>query len=440
MQNAWWWVGLLCLACSKRESPATTASAEPIQSAAPKLAPSARVERPPSPFRLVKEFPSGKFFPVGSAAILCETPCVFKKGPPPKVWLIEGDKVEEKPELWPGHAYQQYLPTLKEEGEGSAPVLYDGEYPDKLYAVGVSGSRVWGGLPTVKFVKKYWAESRNGVVRGSHSTDRGLPPREYDDALVTAPVTYTPEVRFFFGAGGPTIVLDSHAFHEWDGKAWTKKTAPWNETPEGARLADGRTLVTTEAAAYLVDKQGEVAPVELPKGASELRRYEIGGKLWLTSEEKGVSVYRSELRTFDEPKRKAAASKPKEPVEGGANEPSQAPFTDACPTPFVVLATPPSIDSPVPTLAKGLQGHTELSAALSFVAYKLGAQPYFGAQAKDEASARKLIDVIKSAILGIRPQLVCMDALSHLPDPYDPPAGIRRVWLHLGSGVELRLR
>ena len=130
---------------------------------------------------------------MGSAAILCETPCVFKKGPPPKVWLIEGDKVEEKPELWPGHAYQQYLPTLKEEGEGSAPVLYDGEYPDKLYAVGVSGSRVWGGLPTVKFVKKYWAESRNGVVRGSHSTDRGLPPREYDDALVTAPVTYTPD-------------------------------------------------------------------------------------------------------------------------------------------------------------------------------------------------------------------------------------------------------
>ncbi len=76
---------------------------------------------------------------------------------------------------------------------------------------------------------------------------------------------------------------------------------------------------------------------------------------------------------------------------------------------------------------------------MSFVAYKQGAQPYLGAQAKDEASARKLIDAIKAAIPSIRPQLVCLDALSKIPDPYDPPEGMRRVWLHIGSGVDLHL-
>ncbi len=309
MQNArWLLIGLVCLGCSKKETPATPPSAEPLPSAAPAPSASAKVEETPSPFALVKKFESGKFFAVGSAAIVCESPCVFEKGAAPKVWLVQGSKVKEAPELWPGHAYQQYLQTLIDEDDGSAPVLYDGEYPNRLYAQGVSGSRTWPGLPAVKFNKKYWAESPNASVGRPEYRSRPLPPREYDEALMAAPVSYTPTARFFFGAGGPTIVLGSHHFFKWDGKAWSKKAAPWNETPEGLRLKDGSTLLTTDSGAFLVDREGKTSSVKLPDGVSKLTGHRIAGSVWLTASGDGVAVYRpteaSKFEVFDEPERK----------------------------------------------------------------------------------------------------------------------------------------
>lgn len=449
----------IVLACSRQE---TRTEAEPTASAARSVttpAPSAALAEPEKPrFRKLRAFEAATFFAVGRAGIVCEGGCVYSAGSKPKVWLLENGQAREAPELWPAHAWERYLPALKEEDDGTAIVSYYGSYPNQLFASTDSGGRTWPGLPRVKFHVEYWVEVDGASGRASEDD---VPPRRFDRALLTAPVTGSPVHRLVFGAGGPTLIAAAKQLHVWDGKAWSTSPAPWTDVSRGLRLKTGATLVTADNGAFLLDKDRRIVPVGL-ETKDTIASHVIGGQPWL------ISKKSSDLMVFvPEPSEKldVAAKEPREPppdesrrapappasmdaavaVDSDASPekaemPAPLPFSEACKTPFVLLATPPRPGHRYEQIGKGLAGSHQLAPVVTFVEYVRAGTTYFGAQAEDEASARKTIELAKSRIPGLRPQLVCLDAKSRIPDPYDPPEGMRIVFLHLGSGTELRLR
>ena len=464
----------LALACSKKEAPVEASPEPPSSGAKSAPAPSAKQAEPEAPkFRKVeREFSAAKLFAVGSAAIVCEGGCEYSEKHKPKVWLLEGGKLREAPELWPGHAYERYLGALKEEDEGRAVVAYHGEYPKKLYATTDSGSRTWGGLPRVKFNIKYWAETSGGYEEsGAH----GLPPRRFDRALLTAPVSHHPG-DIVFGADAPAMLVAPKKLHVWNEKHWSSVAAPWTDFAKATRLANGSTLVTAENGAFVIRSDKTIVPVSLDTKA-KVASHVVGGSALLTAAGDKLAVFvpqsTDELRVATKEPREKPKPKPKTkpkpaappapepaadadaqatadaalaveadaaPAEPDKTEmPAPLPFSDACKTPFVLMVTPPRPGHHYEHISKAFAGSFELQPALTFVEFVRGNITYFGAQATDEASAKRTIEVLKSRVPAIKPQLVCLDAVAQIPDPYAPPDGMRIVFLHLGSGLELRL-
>jgi hypothetical protein len=120
------------------------------------------------------------------------------------------------------------------------------------------------------------------------------------------------------------------------------------------------------------------------------------------------------------------------------NELSPAGFYAKCPAPFVILATPPSWGTDYEITRQALTGHGELQDDLAFVEFQRQKQIYFGAQAKSEEVARKVMELVSER--GIKPQLACLDALAKVPDRYEPPRKIRIWFFNLQTGENLYLR
>lgn len=472
---------LLALACSKKET-STEAKPEPTLSSSMKAAPSPPpvvVDRPIR-FKLEKEFElRTSNFDLGSAWLFCQFPCEIRRGPNMRMWLVTPEGIEENGKLWPGHAWQDYLAGMEGEGYKSIQVHFSGDYP-KIYATAYTDSRTGEPMPALAFQRKYWAVHTGGYI--DPSTRDRTPPRGYDAALLTAPVDFDPTKALAFGGSGPTLLVSARKLHVFEAGKWTSRDAPFGNSPRAVRLADGATLVLHDDGMHVVDAKLGVKEVELQqKDPSKKLSFIVLGKsvrvlddglitrLYLPAKASNVEVFARPPREPESEKRKLAAA----PVvsqqttdaaadaansaavqnEGGADAgnavqadpntlgemPPLVAFTEACSTPFVMLATPPHLGTYYETTGRGLAGHHELAPLLTFVEFKRGKTNFFGAQAKDEAAARKLMEVIKARIPAMKPRLGCLDAVGHIGDPYTAPKEMRMVPLHLGSGVRLRL-
>ena len=227
------------------------------------------------------------------------------------------------------------------------------------------------------------------------------------------------------------------------------------------RLGSGETLVTHDDGVHLVARDLSVAEMKVQHPTDDNASYgakeplRIGKAVWLRINEFGLTLYRPvkaarfvahipESREKKQARtRTAPAAVTADGGDASAGGPAEMPapvgFSTACTTPFVILATPPHVNGSYPATSKGLAGQFALASKLSFVEFKRGKVVYFGAQARDEASARKLMEIVSAKIPGMKPQLGCLDALKHIADRYNPPKNMRVVFLHLGSGVQLRL-
>ena len=451
--------GLLGLSCSKKDPP-VEAKPEPIPSGSMRSAPEPPKKEAPEVIRFsldkhIKQ--KVRVFEVGSAAVVCAEPCVFKKGPPNKTWLVDKDGVREDPKLWPGHAWQHLIPHLETEGNGEGiAVSYFGEYP-KLRATAYTGSRTGEVLPALVFQKKYWSPADRHLA---DSSKRPRPPRRYDVALVTAPIDVNPIDKLVYGGGGPTLLAGPKKLHVYKGDSWATRPAPWDNAPRSIRLAGGATLVVAKENVFLVGKDLKVTNVKLGQGEApkKLAYLTLGTALRVLSRDDGLRVYRPTQAAgllVHPPENRKEPSKPRAlatavGVDSGADGaaaqdgvsemPPPVGFSSKCKTPFVLLATPPDLGGSYSMTGQGLKGQHELAHNLTFVEYRRGKIHYFGAQAKDEASARKLMELVKQNIPGMKPQLGCLDAVGHIGDPYTaPPKAMRVVHMHLGSGTRLRL-
>ncbi len=464
MRGWWLCVGVLALSCSKtktkapevKRQPVGSASAAPTASAAPKPGHVGPV------MKLVRKFPNSEFFPVGNAGIVCSAYCSFYKGAKPKLWLVTADKVEPAPLLWPSNAYQKYLPTMEEDPDtASSNIVFWGKYPDGLFAMGESSDPPWPGLPTVKFVKKYWAEASN-APRRPEEDHKFTSPRRLDRALMTVPVSSSPLGRLIYGGGGPVLLVEKQKLYSWDGKRWSVKPAPWQaKLMRTRRLMDGGTLVRPDKGLYYVSKDLVVERIELPgAGDAATDFHAIAGTVWVESGDMSkLLLYRPEhpervrfakIEERAEPKPRPAPPPPR--VEAGAEAgaeaggavrdemPAPTKLTDKCTTPFVILATPPGPGGYYDTIPAAFKGHMELTDKVTFVEYVRKGQTWFGAQTVDADTAHKVASIVKSRFHSIKPQLACLDAKKHIPDPYNPPPGMRIVWIHLGCGGDLGLK
>ncbi len=451
--------GLLGLSCSKKEPP-VEAKPEPIPSGSVRSAPEPPKKEAPKVvrFSLDKHIKQKvRLFDVGSAAVVCAEPCVFKKGPPNKTWLVDKDGVREDPKLWPGHAWQHLIPNMESEGYGEGiAVSYFGEYP-KVRATAYTDSRTGEVLPALVFRKKYWSPAEPDLA---HYPFPPSTPRRYDAVLVTAPVSEDPVDMLAYGGGGPTLTAGPKKLHVYEKDAWATRPAPWGNGPRLVRLEGGDTFVIDDNNTYLLDKNLEVTKVKLgeKKAPTKLAYLTLGKALRVLSWESGLRVYKptqaAKLRVRP-PEKREKPSKPRvlasaDGANGGADGaagqsglsemPAPVGFSSKCKTPFVLLATPPNLGGRYEITGQGLKGHHELSHKLTFVEYRRGKIYYFGAQAKDEAAARRLMDLVKQNIPGMKPQLGCLDAVGHIGDPYTaPPEAMRVVFMHLGSGIRLHL-
>lgn len=240
---------------------------------------------------------------------------------------------------------------------------------------------------------------------------------------------------------GGAVLLLADGYARRVGERWEKRPAPWKATPETAvGLEDGRVVVSSAEGVHVVSPADEVSPVTFTasdgpeaapiEGASSVRLELVGPEVWVRFEHEG------QLR-LAAPRADAAWKRFLPPVverstgEGAqvAHEiPQPTNLSEACTTPFVMLA---SNDQPSYVFSASTQafyGKTELQDA-SFVQFSRDGSTYFGLQTKTHEQAKKAVEIGKAAKL--HPQLTCLDALGHIPDPVDPPKGARVYFVNL---------
>jgi hypothetical protein len=99
-----------------------------------------------------------------------------------------------------------------------------------------------------------------------------------------------------------------------------------------------------------------------------------------------------------------------------------------------LLASPPKPGQAYATTREALRGHAELQDIVTFVEFVVERKTYFGVQTRTEADARLFMDIVEKSVKGMKPQLLCLDVLSLIPDRYAPPEGLRIVGINLTTG------
>lgn len=362
--------------------------------------------------------------------------------------------------------------------------VYRGEYPQICATLVFEGDRTGTGGPTVKRTGKTWAIGECPESSAyNEEPPAPRPPREFDEALLHAPIANAAKT-IVYGASAPPMLIAPRALYVWEGKTWSKREAPWEKTRQTferrrypvsqrlTRLTSGATLVTEGG--YLIDAKGEISPVHLIQDDKSISpNVEVIGALWtkdfpwlvglegnefyLATPDKSdnISYVRATIASRVVPTTKtstaaarpspapepspsasaatSAAAPPSTPASAsGLTEPK--PFTAACTTPFVLLASPPKPGQAYATTREGLRGHGELQDLGTFLELVIEGKTYFGVQTKTEADAKQLMDVVETSVKGMKPALRCLDVLSLVTDRYAPPEGIRVVGINLTTG------
>lgn len=474
------------------ESPSAVVSASAVPSAS-----GATPEA--SPYRALHTFSaSTAVFGVKTAVIACSLGCVVPQeaGQFPTLWTVTFDKVFEDRALWPEPAYHRT--RLQVWSLGNAKVAFAGDISGVLFAI-VHHDYDRGGVGQLPWVhrsgKDGWGMGNGEYPESTHARPLRAHPRKLDDAVAHAPWTGG-HYRMAHGASAPPMLAAPNKLAVWDGAQWQQKEAPWSDEVKLQRGASGETIAVARDGVFMISPTGTIAPLALPDGLSgspaEFVRYElysISDTPWIVrSAPTGVIVYAPQDRSAwrlpkaePRPAGPEALPEPKpakakgavspvpladagasdggaEPVDGGsqdtgrmdagpANQGETAPeempapsfFHAECKTPFVLFATsPPLMWDKIPEAVR-LTRLGDLQDDLTFVEFMRQGTYYYGAQAKTEESAKKLIDAAKAQHVHLRPALQCLDATGRIPDRYAPPAGARIVVLNLTTGERLNL-
>lgn len=375
---------------------------------------------------------------------------------------------------------------------------YSGNYPDVCTTVVYYGDRDNSTGVTLKRSGKTWVDGNcaSSPSYNEYPVIVKRPPREFDDALLHAPIAEAAKT-LLRGANAPPMLIAKHALHVWDGKTWSTKDGPWkthnldafrNETAPSTRpvrLSNGATLVLEGG--YYINAQGEIAALQLIQDDKPVAvNVEIVGAIW---EEKSPwliamddkEIYLATLDASEKtpfvrapiPARESAPSQPTTsssaatPIpappttanaapSASANAPELIPsawedlpapakpappkpvelpaFTAECKTPFVLLASPPKPGQAYATTRESLKGHGEFQDMVTFVEIVIDEKTLFGVQTRTEADAKSFIELVEKNIKGMKPALRCFDVVSKIPDRYAPPSGMRIVGINLTTG------
>ncbi len=362
--------------------------------------------------------------------------------------------------------------------ESTAGFVYRGVYPDICAITVFPEDRAGIGGPSLKRSGKTWVlgdcpES----PRDTHDAPPPRAPREFDDALLHAPIADAAK-NIIYGAGAPAMLIRQQVLYVWDGKTWSKRDAPWTAnrrhfqqdylpaSKRPVRLASGVTLVPEGG--FVIDNKGDVLPLQLVHDNKPVSPdTEIVGVLWtakfpwllgydgneiyLSTPDKveNISYAKASLTGRVSPAKPPA---PAASASAGVPEPSPsasaAPamafasstlgnpqaFTAECKAPFVVMAGPPKPGQTYATTREGLRGHSEFQDTVTFVEVVIAGKTIFGVQTRNESDARQFIEVVEKSIKGMKPSLQCLDVLSTVTDRYAPPEGIRVVGINLTTG------
>ncbi|MBK8258652.1 MAG: hypothetical protein IPK82_39085 [Polyangiaceae bacterium] len=424
------------------------------------------IAQQPLHFRVAFDLPAASsVFWVRGALVVCETGCLLpeKTGlPAPRTWLVTRDKMEEDETLWPERAYFGHK-REKIYQLGNARALFWGAYPNDMWAR-IDHGYDRGGIGQLQPVArsgKIWVDRETAWRPDLYEA----PPRHLDDALLRAPAAggwYT----IVHGGKAPPVLVEKGKLHRWVNNAWVTTPAPWegrysrpradNGERWAERLANGTTVVAASNGTFCVSATGEITPIVVD-GKPELSAqpsnvYIADSGLWVltpshvlfASDDTAGRPAPHELRVPYTP------PKPVQPVASAASaQPSAAAssvapvvempmpvkLTDKCTTPFVILATHQKRFEDYPTVRRSFEGHSEWQDDLVFVEFQRAGVVYLGAQAKTPDLARKVADAVTTGEPLLKPQLTCLDALSHIPDRYSPPV-YGHVWgLNLTTGA-----
>ena len=204
-------------------------------------------------------------------------------------------------------------------------------------------------------------------------------------------------------------------------------------------------MFATDKGPFLYSTKGELTRVDLPgvklddanSEAEAMTAWPVDGAIWFgvrgADDSKVFAPTGDAFAAAPEP----PAEKPRErrkASDGDLDEmPAPTNLSDACKTPFVVLATPPANEynwRPSATLP-ALAGHFELQDDVTFVTYRRGGVLYFGAQTKTADEARQIADLVKERQL--KPQLACLDAVAHSALGAEPAKGVQLLRVNVGA-------
>ncbi len=371
----------------------------------------------------------GRAYGLKRAALICEEPCRFPEETKQRVWLVRDGRAEPADQYWPRAVWGRYTSAMQQ-AKLQTRVTFFGDYPQELYAWGAVESRSGdGNLPLVKWSSDAWQRDH----REFPSTRWTLPPREYDAALLSAPVDFNPLFSFAYGADAPPMTSKGGLLAIHTGKAWDTRPAPWAGAVQLTRLADGSTLALNRGA-WLVSSKGEITALRIEKSLAE-KSVTIAGDAWiLGSYTLSRPSVPGRFKVAQLPLRTSRGRPPTQP--GKIANPSG--FDRRCKTPAVLIehtdGTPlygtelPSLFAEVPGEGAGLEAYV--------ADFELGERSVV--QAQDLAAAERVLDALKSHP-DLRGELTCSDLRSLLPDPYARTEHLRRVFIHARSGVVLEL-
>ncbi|MGE0326804.1 MAG: hypothetical protein AB7S68_31040 [Polyangiaceae bacterium] len=373
--------------------------------------------------------PKGRVFSLQHAALICAEPCTFPDPGPQRLWLVKGDTAEPANAYWPRSVWGTYSAAMKQ-AKLSTRVTFLGDYPAEVRAYGAVESRSGeGNLPLVKFVAGAWQRDHREIP----SDKLPLPPREYDAALLSAPVDRNPLYSFAWGAGAPTMVTKNNLLLIHDGKQWTTKPAEWGRYAQLTRLADGSTLALDQDV-WLISAKGEITLLDL-EGHHAETTVAIGGEAWIMGDNQlSRPRVRGRFKVAQLPRRAAPAgvSTVTAPIE----DPSE--FDARCKTPLVLLQHSDGRDVYAGELAGLFAEDPGEGAGLQAYQVKFALGDRSAVQAEDKAAADRLLDVLKSH-QDLKAELRCSDLSSLLPNPYAGSQYLQRLFIHARSGVVLEL-
>ena len=423
-------------------------------------APTTTQPDPPAEFRLLHQFgPNAGFYPLdqGDGLLICDD-CSVSYGTPAhhglvrRLFLFDGTELRDLPPLLDDEvtkAIGQVALTEAVEKVVDYRYLFVGRYPQPLY-VQLTGEPPssyqwvppWFVLSNESGAWKLLQGPNLGLSDTSQSNDGVTSFQlEYADALLHAPELHG---LFLAGGNGPLLLLTDDAVHRWDGQAWQEQPASWERPGLARRLDDGRSLVLTSRGAFMIDARGiptqrPVVPLagEPIRGREDdrLRLNVVRGTPYLSTAGALWAPKEPHIRIVERPTqtpRKRRSDVPR----GARGVPPRRDFDATCKTPFVTLSRIDPKDfswwmQSHSYFARRLADAWQMQDALEFAEFARGADVYFGFQARDEQTARAVMEVFGKSGASAEMHLGCWDMVSYVPDAYQPKWDAERALLNL---------